>query len=469
MAIIANMRRRVGRLVGDGQSLRGRMVRSASWLTAGYGVEMFLRLGSSLFLTRLLSPEAFGIMATAQVFLYTAVMLSDVGIRSLVITHEEADDPDFLRAVWTFQFIRGIAVAIIVAIFGFLLGLFQQNGLLSAENSFAEPMLPAMIAVLGITLAIGGLRSSNEHIMARDLRQDILVKLETGTKILSTIITVAAVWITHSVWGFVYAALIVVCIRTMLSFRMVPGPKMRLLWHRGHIGYMISRGKWIGLSSWTTLIGSLADKILIGGYFGAHTLGLYSLALSLADALHSLMTQVSNAVSLSTIRELIARPVSDFRRKFSWLRNVTQLTSTTVGLAVSLSAPFIIDVMYDNRYAATGVFLSLLALKYLIFHFSLNLSVLDARREFAIKASFNAIRTSVFWVAAFYFATEGWLYALITAIALSQIIERILASSWLVRRGVLSKWNELKSYALTFVILASAKVSLFFMSRFDIT
>lgn len=453
MALIALIRRRAGQLIGDGQSLRGRMVRSASWLTVGYGIEMVLRLGSSLFLTRLLSPEAFGIMATAQVFLYTAVMLSDVGIRSLVITHDEADDPDFLRAVWTFELVRGVAIAVIVALFGQLLGLAQSNGFLSSDNSFAEPMLPAMIAVLGITLAIGGLKSTNEHIMARDLRQDILVKLEIGTKILSTIITVAAVWLTRSVWGFVYAALIVACFRSVLSFKVVPGPKMYLHWNRAHLVYMVNRGKWIGISSWTTLLSSLADKVLIGGYFGAHTLGLYSLALSLADALHSFMTQIANAISLPTIRELLKRSRSEFETKFHNIRNVVQLISSVVSICLAWGAPMLIETLYDDRYILAGTLLSVLVLKYAIFHLSFNCSVMEARQEFSALSLFNIIRTIILWASAYFLAANGQLIGLILIFSLNNLIERALASWLLVRRNVLSLRSEIQTYVLVLACL----------------
>ena len=66
MGIIDTLRGHTSRLMGDQTSLYGKIVRSGSWVTAGHVVEIALRLGSSLILTRLLSPAAFGIMATAQ-------------------------------------------------------------------------------------------------------------------------------------------------------------------------------------------------------------------------------------------------------------------------------------------------------------------------------------------------------------------------------------------------------------------
>lgn len=428
-------------------------MRSGSWITVGYGVEMVLRLGPSLILTRLLSPAAFGIMATAQVFLYTAVMLSDVGIRSLVITYERSDDPTFLRSVWTFQIVRGLVLAFVVALFGQLLGLAQAEGFLGPDNSFSEPMLPAMIAVLGVTLALDGLRSTNEHILARDLRQDRLVKLETGTKIAGAFVTVLAVWFTRSVWGFIYAALIVAVLRSGLSLLIIPGAKMGFCWDKTHIGYMISRGKWIGVSSWTTLTNSLADKILIGAFFGSQTLGLYTLAFSLADALHSLMDRTVRAVALPAIWNLLDRGQEAFDRGYRMLRGSVQAVSSVLGFTLTFAGPMLVSHLYDHRYQMAGSFLMLLAMKYLIFHLWLNRFVMEAKGKFRLLAGFNMIGTMLLWAAGYLLAQENELKIFISVIAFHNLVERMLSSAYLVRHGGLNIRDEVLSYSFAIMLI----------------
>ena len=47
-------------------NFKKRAINSGIWVTAGYGLQQVLRLASNLILTRLLFPEAFGLMAIVQ-------------------------------------------------------------------------------------------------------------------------------------------------------------------------------------------------------------------------------------------------------------------------------------------------------------------------------------------------------------------------------------------------------------------
>jgi len=63
-----------------GAGLMARALRSASWLLLGYGGSQALRLASNLILTRLLFPEAFGLMALVSVITVGLALFSDIGL-----------------------------------------------------------------------------------------------------------------------------------------------------------------------------------------------------------------------------------------------------------------------------------------------------------------------------------------------------------------------------------------------------
>ena len=71
---------------------------TSSMLTAGaYAITQGLRLVSNLILTRLLFPEAFGIMALVSVALVGLSMFSDMGIGPAISRHPRGDDPQELQ------------------------------------------------------------------------------------------------------------------------------------------------------------------------------------------------------------------------------------------------------------------------------------------------------------------------------------------------------------------------------------
>jgi O-antigen/teichoic acid export membrane protein len=72
-----------------------------------FGGNNALRLGSNLILTRLLFPEAFGLMALVQVFLTGLQMFSDFGLQASVIRSSPRRGSGFLHTAWTVQILRG--------------------------------------------------------------------------------------------------------------------------------------------------------------------------------------------------------------------------------------------------------------------------------------------------------------------------------------------------------------------------
>ena len=76
--------------------------------TFTYGVTAIIRLASSLILTRLLSPESYGIYGILLSFLFMIELLSDVGTVALLVRHPRGDDVRFVHTLWTVRLIRSV-------------------------------------------------------------------------------------------------------------------------------------------------------------------------------------------------------------------------------------------------------------------------------------------------------------------------------------------------------------------------
>jgi len=57
-------------------------------------------------MTRLLAPDMFGLMALAGIFILGLNLLSDIGLKQILIQNKRSDD-QFVNTVWTMQVIRG--------------------------------------------------------------------------------------------------------------------------------------------------------------------------------------------------------------------------------------------------------------------------------------------------------------------------------------------------------------------------
>ena len=98
----------------NSEKLKQRAIRGAIFTTVGYGSVQAIRLASNLILTRILFPEAFGLMAIILVFMQGVAMFSDLGVGASIIQNKRGDDPVFLDTAWTVQGIRGAFLFLIL-------------------------------------------------------------------------------------------------------------------------------------------------------------------------------------------------------------------------------------------------------------------------------------------------------------------------------------------------------------------
>ena len=74
------------------QSLSRRFVKSSMWNGMNMVLGMVLRLGGNLILTRLLLPDAFGLMAFATMVIVGATLLADIGVQISVMRNPVSVD-----------------------------------------------------------------------------------------------------------------------------------------------------------------------------------------------------------------------------------------------------------------------------------------------------------------------------------------------------------------------------------------
>ena len=178
-------------------SLKRRVVTGTLWTIFGYGASQVIRLGSSLIMTRLLFPKAYGIMSLVYVVMQGLKMFSDIGIKPALIQHNRGEDPVFINTAWTIQVIRGFGLWLCASILAW-----------PASLWFHEPMLIWCIPVASFSAAISGFNATSLALLNRKLilgRQTLLDLIE---QIFTTCVTIALAYYWPSVWALVGGGLV---------------------------------------------------------------------------------------------------------------------------------------------------------------------------------------------------------------------------------------------------------------------
>ncbi|MFY0623726.1 MAG: oligosaccharide flippase family protein [Pelagimonas sp.] len=334
----------------QGNSLAARATRSALLTVGGFGFAQALRLASNLILTRLLFPEAFGLMALVLVWLMGLGLFSDVGITPAILHSKRGDDRDFLNTAWTMQIIRGVGLWVTACLLAFPMAWVYD-----------EPMLTQILPVAALLLLFNGFRPTRMITANRHLNLGRLTLLEAAVQVVGVSSGVILAVLTGSIWSLVAAGVIGAAAELVIYGLFLPGERNRLRWEPKAVKELFSFGKWMFLSTACGFFFLQADKLLIGKFIPLDAFGVYNIGFFLAAFPMMLGTMVTQKVLIPIYREA---PPRESRANFLKLRKMRFLASAAlipmVGIFALLGV-WIVGVLYDPRYVNAGAVVVVLA------------------------------------------------------------------------------------------------------------
>ena len=318
-----------------------------------FGVTQSFRLLANLLLTRLLFPEAFGLSAMIAIFNQGLVMLSDVGIAPGVIQSSKGDDTDFLNTAWTMHVVRGAT-------------LFSVALLLAWPVSwlYEEPQLGPLLAVGSLNVLIAGFDSTSLITLLRriDARRTMLIEL--SSQLVGLSVTIAGAYWFRSVWALVVGGLVATISKTLASHFVIDvGYRNRFHWSKEATQEIVRFGKWIFFSSAVQFFAQQTDRLFLGKFIGLSELGIYTVAIALADLGATVVTRLTYQIFFP----LFSRVHRDEPHRLQEVYYRTRLAMDAVTLPAAgvlfVIAPWVIDLLYDQRYEQAGWMLQILTLR----------------------------------------------------------------------------------------------------------
>lgn len=331
-------------------TLRQRILQAGSWTLAGYGLSQVLRLGGNLILTRLLFPEAFGLMAIFQAVNYGVLMLSDVGIGPSIVQKERGNEPAFLNTAWTIQIVRGFLACVVLGVLA-----------LPLAKLYGEPLLTSMLPVAGLIAIIGGFASTKMYTAQRNMEAARVTQIEIGTSAIGLLCTIFLAWVQKSVWALVWGGVITACLKTFASHIFLHGIRNQFAWDRDALNHLRGFGRWILLSSALTFLAMEGARLLIGAMLDMRQLALYTLASTMSVMLWQAMQQLAGRVFFPAYSEVYRSNPAGLYQVLYRVRLTIILPSWGVAVLFVFFGTQFMDVLYDERYHGSGAMLQLLA------------------------------------------------------------------------------------------------------------
>ena len=305
-----------------------------------------VKLVSSLILTRLLYPEAYGIITAVASVATIVELVSDIGVLPFFIRDKNAENPRYLNTLWTLRLLRGCGnCALLYACAPWIAALYDQ------------PVLVEPIRAVSLLFIVHGLESMSFAVALRRQKARILNYSELAAGFVSACFVIVFSYFSRDHWGMVYGMFVNRLLLSAASYAFYTDMRPRPQFDREAAKALFGFTKYVMPSSMVSLVAGQFDKIVFLRLFDLHVFGLYGLAASMAGMVDSLISTV-------TRRILYPRCSHEFRTRPAELRNSyyrgnVQLFALIVFVpaAVGGAAHFIINFLFDARYAFAAIIL----------------------------------------------------------------------------------------------------------------
>lgn len=335
----------------SGETLRARATRGTILAVINLGGQNVIRLGSNLILTRLLFPEAFGLMALVQVVLTGLKFLSEIGIRDASIHYEDGGDPTFLNTAWTINIMRGFILWFVTILLATPMAEFYD-----------APQLAQILPVIGLTMVLAGLSSPRILFADRNMMIGRLTAMLLGSQVLGILVMIFLAWWLESVWALVIGWIVQILAESVLSHLVLKGAPARMAFDPAIARRIIGFGKYIFLATVAGFVVAQADRAVLGKFISLDKLAIYNIGLTLAFVPMTL----THALSTRILFPIYARksPLDDpeSRRKINLARRLITGGILVGTMILALIGIELIEIMYDDRYEAAGPIVVLVSL-----------------------------------------------------------------------------------------------------------
>jgi len=428
------------KLGGGGTGLSRIFLSASAWTVASSVASQGIRFFANLILSRLLFPEAFGMMALVSAVMSGLEMFSDLGIGPSVIRNP-APARRFLDTVWTLQVVRGWGLWVIAVMMAYPMA-----------QWYAEPKLMYLIPAIGLTSVIRAYAHTSQFTLNRELRLRELFRLEVGSQIVTVTTSVTAAIALRSVWALAIGGVVGALAWTFLTYRITKESRPHWCWDRDVLKSIRHFSYWVLSSTALTYLTNQGTSLIIGSLASMAELGLYSIANSIAGVAFQFINVLGSRVLFPLYVQIGGETTPLLKRRVAKVRIGLMSTVLPPLWILTCFGDLFVRLLWDPRYAGAGPMLQILSAGSLFWALEAG-PIYLARGEawigFIVGAARAAVLLPAIAVGGYYFGMIG----LVWGVAISQVPYYPL-EVWMQRRyGVWTPWVDMLAFGTSMLFI----------------
>ena len=323
--------------------LKGRSVRGGVLSLAAQVAQILLQAVATVVLARLLTPVDFGLVAMVTAITAIASGFADLGLTEATIQRKDITHSQVSTLFWI-NAAMGLLLTVFTALMAPVLAWFYK-----------EPRLIGITLAVSLTFLIGGLRGQHNALLKRQMRFSSVTIRDIAAYAVAVPVAVFMAWRGAGYWAIVALPLVLNSVQLVLSWWMVkwvPGLPARGAEVRSLVGFGGNVAASYVVFNWIRN----ADNVLIGWYWGAGLLGLYSRAFNLLTLALSQITGPASSVAIPALSRVHEDPELFARYYLRLVNLIMWVVAVLFGFLFVAAKPVIVLVLGNKWSAAAPVF-----------------------------------------------------------------------------------------------------------------
>lgn len=249
-------------------SFKSRFINALAWNAGGKFLSQGVSIIIGIVLARLLTPEAYGLIAMVLVFTGFASLLSDVGLGSALVQRQDLKSVHFNSVYWC-----NIGLGLLLAVVLFI----------SAEqisSFYGQPQLEPIVRILSLGFVIGAASLVHRQVLVKSMAFKYLALADFLGMAGSGLIAIYLARVGFGFWALVFQQISnsLIIFFTVAS---VSGWKPEKEFSKEALKELFSFSVYVFLTRLLQYAAMRVDKLITGKYLGANSVGLIDKAQSM--------------------------------------------------------------------------------------------------------------------------------------------------------------------------------------------
>ena len=331
------------------KSLNAKVRTATKWSTLGEVVAKLVAPVSSMILARLLTPEAFGVVAAVSMIISIAETVTDAGFHKYLVQHEfeDAQDRDESTnvAFWS-NFVMSMVIWGIIAIFSSPLAALVGN-----------PGLGNVLIVACVSIPLAAFSSIQMGLFKRDLDFKTLALVRIVSTVIPLLVTVPlALWL-RSYWALIIGTTFVKLVNAIL-LTVLSKWKPRWFYSFAKLKEMLPFTVWSMIEDICIWLTSFMDIFIVGTVLSQYYLGLYKTSTALVGHAMALITLITIPILYSALSRL-QNDEKEFQRLFFLFQKLLGMFVLPLGVGIFIFRDLVTAAILGNQWSEAAGFVGL--------------------------------------------------------------------------------------------------------------